>query len=144
MTSHDHRGEEPGAQEKWMKATCTEAVYLSLGEAAVSALGFLGDEKWRLVERQKYGESGTRFTVDQRMMIFFQQIWKIHRKWCVDVFFWLEVVMFGWWSIFRPWYWAGNQNLLCTGMVFLGEFMVNHRKWLETNQSTLIYCSILL
>ena len=25
------RGEEPGAQEKWMKATCTEAVYLSLG-----------------------------------------------------------------------------------------------------------------
>lgn len=27
------RGEEPGAQEKWMKATCSEAVYLSLGEA---------------------------------------------------------------------------------------------------------------
>ena len=24
-------GEEPGAQEKWMKATCTEAVYLCLG-----------------------------------------------------------------------------------------------------------------
>lgn len=45
--NHDHRGEEPGAQEKWMKATCTEAVYLSLGEAAQKprGRGFLGDEK---------------------------------------------------------------------------------------------------